>query len=824
MEGSVNMTNISLDTEGLSDAQLRELANFQRDVEHDTEISHIMAATPFSSIARSSYGSRLKPWIFKRYFYVGEGLERCKNELLQTFDDETKNLALISGYQGCGKTVFVHYLAEELAGWANGWRVSSSFVDFEKVASASTLTDGTQGGAGKFKNSLVAFLKSTALATDAGPAQDARLLLAERRDAFCRLFERSRTRIEGMQLDYGFIEFAEAYSDLPDAPRLNQKKRLVKLCGQMRLQELIFAACFFHLALEALRGDARFRWVLVFDNLDDEIDEKKISQFIDEFISFATNDADFFDGLREIGLPGCDLSDCDFYRNFMFIFCLRDTNTAKFTAHVRDRGFYTQCDISESIPRKDIIARRIGFLDGCDLAGNDVLARQVGLYRSLLKDRYFFNRIYPLFNNSQRKVSRVLQDVFVRPLRSSLNEEVSQQYNGIMTYGMAYREKQQNDAWNEVAYGAHGMLFRLVSDKLRDERYLGKIGGLDRKISVPRLILTLLYNRCPAHCDGGVPPEAKMTLAETWDALGRIDGIDEFKFADAVREMHALFESKYWSHLLEIDSETDLTTAELIEEIDGVAEVHRRTNLYITCAGRIFVRVMSPHFEYFASRYASNYQPLYCASNLRLERGGEEEGQLRLCELLQKVWDGVQQCAEHVRLNDCAIAKAYFEGRQDDLFRSSYLYESQSVKPDWLDGHQTHVERIVASHIGYIDAYRRYLLRRCKVGNFDGEGSSELQELASDRQLRDRVITVLLVWIKRYILLLEEQESGHITPFGANLLRMFKAAYLRVVNSCEGATESMSPIGDLGPIREEYNKMDEQTRARWRAKLDSQQI
>ena len=816
------MTNTSLDTRGLSDAQLRELANFQCDVERDTDISHIMAATPFSSIARSSYGSRLKPWIFKRYFYVGEGLERCKEELLQTFDDGTKNLALISGYQGCGKTVFVHYLAEEFKGWTDGWRVSSSFIDFEKVASASTLTDGTQGGAGKFKNSLVAFLKSTALATDAGTTQDARLLLAERRDAFCRLFECSRARIEGMQLDYGFIEFAEAYSDLPDTPRLNQKKQLAKLCGRMGLHELIFAACFFHLALEALRGDARFRWVLVFDNLDDEIDEKKISQFIDEFISFATSDAVFFDGLREIGLPGCNLSDCDFYRNFMFIFCLRDTNTAKFTAHVRDRGFYTQCDISESIPRKDIIDRRIGFLDGCDLAGNDVLTRQVDLYRSLLKDRYFFNRIYPLFNNSQRKVSRVLQDVFVKPSQDSWNEKVSQQYNGVMTYGMAYREKQQNDAWNEVAYGAHGMLFRLVCDKLRDERYLGKIGGLDREISVPRLILTLLYNRCPTHCDGGVPSDAKMTLAETWDALGRIDGIDKFKFADTVREMHALFESKYWSHLLEIDSETDLTTAELIDEIDGVAAVHRRTNLYITCAGRIFVRVMSPHFEYFASRYAPDYQPLYCTSNLRLEGGGK--GQIRLCELLEKVWDGVQRCAEHVRLNDCAIAKAYFEGQQDDLFRSPYLYESQSVKPDWLDGHQTHVERIVASHIGYIDAYRRYLLRRCKVGNFDGESGAELQGLASDRQLRDSVITVLLVSIKRYILLLEEQESGHITPFGVNLRRMFKAAYLRVVNSCEGATESMSPIGDLGPIREEYNRMDEKARARWRAKLDSQQI
>ena len=107
----------------------QELFAFMREVEKDREISHLMTATPFSPFARADYGAHLKPWMFRELFYVDEGLKESEGRIRRALDDDTKNLVLISGYQGCGKTVFARYLVDDfIESNSSHFRISSFLV------------------------------------------------------------------------------------------------------------------------------------------------------------------------------------------------------------------------------------------------------------------------------------------------------------------------------------------------------------------------------------------------------------------------------------------------------------------------------------------------------------------------------------------------------------------------------------------------------------------------------------------------------------------------------------------------------------------------
>lgn len=777
-----------------------ELTEFRREVEGDRNIAHLMTATPFSSIARANYGSRLKPWLFKEWFYVDDGLRDTAARIRDVLDDDTKNLVLISGYQGCGKTVFARYLVDEFVNDGNlSARASSSFIDFETERDPSGYGDGGLASGGKFKSALISFIKRFVFALDYQGADERKKALVQRRDAFRGVFERARTIIEYKQGGYAFIRFAECYSDLSDIPSLDARTRLLDLASEMAMGDLLFAICLSRIAVEAIVRDSKFQWILVFDNLDDVIDERRISEFISEFVSFVKVDSSIFDGLRDIQLDGFDLSDSDFYRNFTFVFCVRDTNAAKFSAHVKDRNFYLPCDISKCIPRELVIERRLNFLHQCNLEKNARLKKQAEFYEKLLGDTYCFKRIYPLFNNNQRKAASVFQDVLLNGGDDSHSASFADEYHNLRAFGESLR-RVDPEASSSVTFGAHGILLRLLIDTFRDKGYLKSIGGMDRNVSIPRIILTQLYNKCPMHNEQMVPDSSKMTLSEVWESLSKLEDIDRGAVAADIKEMHALFESDFWSHLLEIDTELELSASELEQEMVGESHPERRTGLYITCAGRIFVRVLSPHFEYFASRYVEGSSPLFSAENLK-----ETGGRLRLSGLLDQVYSRVEECARHVAENDAMLAKAYFAEDLDRYYASQYLYRKPEGEEPIRARCQTHTERIVASHIGYIDAYRTFLLSL----EDEGRGAEMLDgnSLGLLLENRDRIISELLMAIKRYICLLEDQKGfGHITELGLKLLREFKSAYLHVAGSEEGKLVSRFPIGRLARIRSQIDR------------------
>lgn len=773
-----------------------DLDELKRLVESDSEIYHLLAATPFSVVENASYDSHLTPELFRQLFYVeGDDLSKLRTSIQQTLRGGRRNLVLVSGYKGCGKTIFVHYLAQDLVADGLGeCRTSSTIIDFEQYSQEAEEEYNEDPEASKFKKSLVVYLRNAALGLGTGNGAETTKAssFTDTQWVFTQIFEERREYLESKDLHGSFLEFGERYSDLPSRPSLADKKRLEKLIGEMDLKTLFFASCLLTLSAEVSTGDAYFRHIFVFDNLDDEIDENKISRFINCFHSFVSSHAGFFDSLRSIDVEGCDLTRCAFYKNFAFVFCLRDTNAAKFTGHMKDRNFAYERDISTMVPRQDIIGRRLDFLEkSCDLSKNTALKMQGNIYRSLLNDKYVFERVYPLFNNNQRKVASVLQDVFVGQEHASIATE----YRNLVTYG------DKADVPDAI-FGAHGLLARLLIDKFNDEGYISRIGGLNREVSIPRLVLTQLFNSYSEHVSSAVPNDAKMSLEAVWESLRELPGVDKRSFVESIEGMFSLFEEQYWSHLLEIDSITRLSSTDLLSEIGG-AVPGPHTSLYITCAGRIFVSQISSHFEYFASRYQRDYAPLFSGENLVVSKGRPP-----LVGLLEGVFEEAKSCMLRVREIDRRLCDSQHGGDEKMFLNSEFLYCIPKRSHYPVRGTQTHSERIISKHLGYIDAYRMFLL---SLENRALEREVLTEESREDfRRNRDVILCALLETERRYIEFFQsEMEVGHITDSGQELLHMFKAAYLRVQDDKRGILQSRYPIGRLDMIRDEFSHLNE---------------
>lgn len=752
-----------------------ESARFESEVARESDISHYFASTPFSSIGGYDYGSSLTKDFFREHFYVEGKLPKRKGMITEALGEGRRNIVLLSGYQGCGKTTFVHYLIDDIREEDESGMVGSTVIDLETEADPEEETPGSVNDApSKFTLSLVRRIKNEAFAISFGGGRNAGEF-ERRRRAFSKVYGAVRGLIEGYCTEYSFFDFANAYVRLSRNPFPRERGELVDTLWKMPVRTLLFTLTFLLFCLDASdAGSARFRRVIVFDNMDDELDERKVSWFIKGFVGFSQGYMEFYNRLRDVHVEGLDFSDSGFHRNFAFFFCLRDTNVAKFTAHLEDRRVYVQCDISKDVPRGEILMRKLKYLKELDLEKNDELRRQADFFERLIEDEFVIDKVYPLFNNNHRKTTRAL-----RRLAVSGDESCARERERLAELSRGRADSKA---------GANGIVLRLLTDGLRDEQHLRDIGGADEEMSIPRVILTLLYNKSMEH-RGVIEPSNKMSLLEIKSELSCL-GRDVDAVASCILQMYLLFNRDRWSHLLEIDTEYAADLSTLKREMNGEMCGRRPTQVYITCAGRNFVSVLSSHFEYFASRYAPDSSPLFSRRNLEVV--GEE---LALENLLDKVYEQVSSCVDHVMKNDEKLKEQHECGSWGDFFKQPCVYTTRNGNK------QTHAERIICSHLSYVDALRMRLLS-LRGGRLLEEFSCDDPDLAERR--RDAAVSLLVDAQEKYIDKFRSlADMKYITRHGKDLLEDFEAALDVVLRARERGEVSRERIGNLTGMRKD---------------------
>lgn len=109
-------------------------------------------------------------------------------------------------------------------------------------------------------------------------------------------------------------------------------------------------------------------------------------------------------------------------------------------------------------------------------------------------------------------------------------------------------------------------------------------------------------------------------------------------------------------------------------------------------SGKIFIEKIAPHFEFYSTRLLPLCKSLYCISE------GED-----LKKVLESVYNQIKTCCN-----------------KQDEFRKEYMRKYNMSNKEYLNQKfhsrtnagnlQLHIERVIFSHIGYLNDYRMYLI------------------------------------------------------------------------------------------------------------------
>lgn len=121
------------------------------------------------------------------------------------------------------------------------------------------------------------------------------------------------------------------------------------------------------------------------------------------------------------------------------------------------------------------------------------------------------------------------------------------------------------------------------------------------------------------------------------------------------------------------------------------------TDIYIraTLAGQMFASTISVHFEYFASRYASTCRNV---SLFLLDKLDDRKQWGSMKKIVSDVYEAVEKCNATLELYNRNVMEQKGVEYYEDVLDSPYYYEQQF-----------HEERIIHSHISYLEAYRSWL-------------------------------------------------------------------------------------------------------------------
>lgn len=693
-----------------------------------------LRATAFSRADGVDFdGAISEQMFFDEFYFNTNAAEKLKTEILNNINGTELRLNILIGYSGCGKTTFMHYLLREK-------EYARFFFDMEigidnrmadpiltKIANEleSIIMDDLINGGKIFLNLYTVFFSQNySIFHLVTTYIDLNRTITKMLTAF----------FEDKQYD-NILKNIEANNE---KSKIDLSTLIHTYLNQMQPLQLLGLYVLLDITeeIEYYKNHGKlndnFGCVFCFDNLDniDSIDKTK------EFIKY-TSEAwleitTFFKlvNLNEYGIYGDIL-----LKNYAIVLAMRETTYAKLTEHFSEisKRIIEEFPISEIYSKKNIISKRMQFLEINRSKISNTLYSDVDILNMLMNNSYIERNVFALFNNSYNTAVSTIT------LIASQNRDLLQEYKKI------------SEMRNRRYYkGANGIVLRLLFDyfkrrKYFDEKYLNLLNfGNEEKylFSPARLILTYINNCRDEVC--------------LYDIFKYFEGIlDVEDVADIIDKIY-LLRFTDWRHLLTFNKYPPKDDNGLKSQLDlyysgrPIAECRGEyAKLEITCAGRMYLNTMSTNYEFFASRlFGDTYKPLFSVDNLLMEKGKYKFE----CQIA-----GVLKVVEGCCIHMCQADKDICEKKgwtAQDLYKSELTFENyqrDSTSNSRSEGvRQFHTERIIFSHIGYINVYRQYVLNNI---------------LLKEQVKKININKILVEFISQYLLLYEKLDiKSEVNP------------------------------------------------------------
>lgn len=715
---------------------------------------------PFSATEKNIYDSALHDIDFFKELYIQsnktyEHLAKAASIL----NNSAKNLLVITGYRGCGKTNFLHLIKH----LAEGGDVLVNFAQLrlDELAGAGDIEDLRKSIDEKYADSL-SKIKLT-LSGDFYDMPDSELcdrlisslplqLKGEyqyinfdesgmgRKDPFStKLFYLMRSSIQAslsegtikhrlelldtfvqrnlwaIKENFENIEF-DALMQLGDQIVRNQSNQrildnlytqLLDELTHLTLEQLLFIYILWDYSGVIIRSGATdTKIVYLLDNIDIISDE--ITDIFENTMMgvwrYIWDSRNVFIQIKELHNEQ-DKPFIALYERSKFIVAMRETTAMHISGHLRDkmRALMEHYDVSTDVDESRIMKRRIelavGLINHGEIKNKGFSCAIVNL-NALNTDRLLMKNLFQLNNNDYRTAARAISTICY--------EHAAQVETAIQLIN-------SKDA-NKI-FGGRGIIYHLLLEAFFDWNYFGAIGiesvhnpnhsiALRKEYgySCARIILTILCNKQAKVLERFfVNPEESVRLSDFKGMLGNI--IDLEDFVKIVDGMYALREKRYWNHLVTFDN-IQVYSPRVIEKFLNTEDdsLARNDEIYIraTPAGQIFADLLCIHFEYFAARFSASARslPLFLLTNL------DDRGQWQTVKrIITDVYIAVKQCCSNLKEYNKRVLSTQRQNHYSEIVNSSFYFEQKF-----------HEERIIHNHISYLEAYRHYILS-CAIEN-----------------------------------------------------------------------------------------------------------
>jgi energy-coupling factor transporter ATP-binding protein EcfA2 len=446
----------------------------------------------------------------------------------------------------------------------------------------------------------------------------------------------------------------------------------------------------------------------IFDNLDVIYDTGKLLDLINSYFSFISDIPELMmkKKVKKV-LKEVFNNVFSFHSDICFIFILRETSQMYIVDHIKNiwDEVGESYDISSDVDKSLIVNKKRMFLDKYleNDPANQFLA-DVKRIDTIVSDNYAKIRLAPLFNNDYKRIIDCLASI------CKSNREQVDEYLEICRRDniLASELRLTPNDLGKRKYGTLGIIFRLIFDHFKSNGYLGRIKVTEEKkhqvAYTPARLILLYLNRKQFY------PVAKpfnnqdiMPLSELFSTLEKVmfenKNPDE-AFAHVLAGMFNLRNTKTWSHLITFDS---IKKSISIDDILFIIKEKEDVNVRITCAGRAYLRFITSHFEYYASRFYNTSKPLFSSAN---EVFNSKTNKYEFEKILEKIYNVVFNFCENMnefmikwKEKNPVILSEKIESSAD------FLYENKDRGYVMF-----HEERYIHHHITYIDTYRMYLI------------------------------------------------------------------------------------------------------------------
>lgn len=533
-------------------------------------IARFLQANPYSSF--EYYHFRVlknNSYLFEKTLYCESAKSMLyKNQICKILDyPNGKNTFFLVGYQGCGKSTFIHSIINMYV-QTNSAKVilidcdkDGKNVDHVKSIICTTLKDEIYSSK---LSDFIDFFKVN-----------------------YNLFD--RLNINNIFEFYKIIKVLNEHGiTAKDREAFDQLRQFINT--SLSVKDAFYLLIFWNLANNYHCSNKMSEKIIVFvDNLDCVDTYSELSEFISCLDSLTVDMSKLLD---EFKLNDTENTTATYVSKIKIFVTMRETTKANLPpSHFSDafRSIYINKDMTEWYDKGEIIKKRIKQLKEYNmykqLTANQ--QKQLQLLLKVVEDSYTEKVIYSLFNNNYRSSVSMIVSVIATHLPQM------ETYLKIMNYNLS-----------QYKHGARGILFKCIFDEFNrsngnEESCFKRIGVLDllnrknNSVSICRLILSYLSNYTETKCDSG---KNSISLQ---DIIGAFNDI--FPEGDVIKILCEMFELRdtIWSHLVSFNQiEYDIPQQTFERHIDVNSLDRNRTMLHYSCAGKIYIEYVATHFEF----------------------------------------------------------------------------------------------------------------------------------------------------------------------------------------------------------------------------------